>query len=187
MEPVVEARPPALSQHLDGVIRFLAGRRVALGFACAAAVLALARPTKVSWLAGALVALAGEGVRVWAAGHLEKGREVTRSGPYRWTAHPLYAGSSIVALGVVIAARSPWAAAAAALYVVATLSAAVRMENAHLRRTFGEEYERYRGRRGGPVARRFSLARARRNREHRAVFGLVVGFALLALKTVSFL
>ena len=28
--------------------------------------------------------LAGEALRLWAAGHLEKGKEVTRSGPYRW-------------------------------------------------------------------------------------------------------
>ena len=58
----------------------------------------------------------GEALRIWAAGHLEKGREVTRSGPYRWTRHPLYIGSAIIALGVVIAARSA---------IVALLGAAV--------------------------------------------------------------
>ena len=39
---------------------------------------------------------AGEALRIWAAGHLEKGREVTASGPYRWTRHPLYLGSTII-------------------------------------------------------------------------------------------
>ena len=42
----------------------------------------------------------GEALRIWAAGHLEKGREVTASGPYRLTRHPLYLGSSIIASGV---------------------------------------------------------------------------------------
>jgi hypothetical protein len=37
-----------------------------------------------TWRAGLFVALAGEAsLRIWAAGHLEKSREVTRSGPYR--------------------------------------------------------------------------------------------------------
>jgi protein-S-isoprenylcysteine O-methyltransferase Ste14 len=169
------------------MLRFLAHRRVPLGFVSAAAVLILAQPTKASWLAGALVALVGEAIRIWAAGHLEKGREVTRSGPYRWSPHPLYAGSSIVAVGVVMAARSPWAACVALLYMGATLTAAIRIEEAHLRQKFGADYERYRAGSPGPVKRRFSLARARRNREERAVAGLVVGFALLALKTRSFL
>ena len=77
---------------------FLARRRVALGFIAAIATLILARPTWTMWRIGLLVAAAGEGVRIWAAGHLEKSREVTRSGPYRWMRHPLYAGSAIMAL-----------------------------------------------------------------------------------------
>ena len=28
---------------------------------------------------------------------------MTRSGPYRWTRHPLYAGSAVIGLGVAIA------------------------------------------------------------------------------------
>ena len=53
-------------------------------------------PTLMSLATGGAIALAGEAVRVWAAGHVEKSREVTRSGPYRWTRHPLYLGSSII-------------------------------------------------------------------------------------------
>ena len=79
-----------------------------LGFVTAIATAILARPTWRSWGIGLLVAVIGELVRVWAAGHLEKGREVTRSGPYRWTAHPLYVGSSIIAVGVVVALTVWW-------------------------------------------------------------------------------
>jgi hypothetical protein len=35
------------------------------------------------------------------------------------------------------------------------------------------------------MTRRFSLARAIRNREHRAVAGLALGFALLGLKAAA--
>jgi protein-S-isoprenylcysteine O-methyltransferase Ste14 len=160
----------------------LARKRVALGFIASAATLALARPTWSSWRLGLAVAVVGEAIRVWAAGHLEKSREVTRTGPYRFSRHPLYVGSSIVAVGAVIAARSPVAAAVAAVYMVATLTAAIQTEEAFLRGAFGATYDEYRAARAEPMARRFSWARAMRNREYRAMAGLTIGFALLALR-----
>ena len=164
------------------VITFLARRRVPLGFITALATAILARPTWRYWTIGLLVALVGEAIRVWAAGHLEKGREVTRSGPYRWTAHPLYVGSSIIAVGVVVAANSVLAALLAAVYMTATLAAAVRTEEAFLRGRFGGAYEAYRRSEGADMNRRFSLARALRNKEYRAVVGLLIGFGFLALR-----
>ena len=168
----------------DRAIAFLASKRVPLGFVTTIVALVLARPTWTTWRIGLLVALAGEAIRVWAAGHLEKGREVTSSGPYRWMGHPLYVGSSILALGVVIAARSVPLAVLAALYMGATITAAIRTEEAYLRRTFGDTYDLYQQSRSAPSSRRFSLARAIRNREYRAALGLLVGFALLALKAM---
>lgn len=168
----------------DRVAASLARRRVAFGFLTAAAVFVLATPTWASWRAGLLVAIAGEALRFWAAGHLEKSREVTSSGPYRLTRHPLYLGSSVIALGAVMAAHSLVVALLAAIYMLATIAAAVRTEEAFLRRTFGEAYDRYQ-RSAAPAAdRRFSFARAMRNREHRAVLGLAGGFALLALRVL---
>ena len=176
-------------------IAFLAKKRVPLGFVTTIVALILARPTWTTWRSGLLVALAGEAIRIWAAGHLEKGREVTSSGPYRWTGHPLYVGSSILALGVVIAAWSVPLAVIAAIYMATTVTAAIRTEEAFLRRTCGDAYDDYQRSRalgadapGAEMAarssRRFSLARVMRNREYRAVVGLVVGFALLAMKVV---
>lgn len=164
--------------------QFLARRRVALGFVTAAAAALLASPTWSSWRTGLAVAVLGEAIRIWAAGHLEKSREVTRSGPYRWMAHPLYVGSSVLALGVVIAANSVVVAGVAALYMGATLAAAVRTEEAFLRGRFGAAYDEYREA-GVVTARPFSLARALRNKEYRAVIGLAVGFAFLALRIVA--
>src|SRR6267142_154922 len=146
------------------IAQTLARRRVALGFATALATIVLAHPTWAAWRIGLVVALAGEAARVWAAGHLEKGREVTRSGPYRWTRHPLYVGSTIMALGIVIASRSAGVGGLAALYMAATLTAAVRTEEAFLRSTFGDDYDRYRDSRAEPMQRHFSLVRALRNR-----------------------
>ena len=164
------------------MIATLARRRVPLGFATAMVALVFAHPTWTTWSAGLGVALTGELIRVWAAGHLEKGREVTQSGPYRWMRHPLYVGSSVLALGIAIASRSPVVAIAAAVYMTTTITAAIRTEEAYLRRTFGDTYDRYSRSEAAPMKRAFSAARVMRNREYRAVLGVTVGFALLALK-----
>ena len=160
----------------------LARWRVPLGFATAVAALVLARPTWTSWWAGLAVACVGEGIRIWAAGHIEKSREVTTTGPYRWTRHPLYAGSAVLALGVVIAARSTVLAALTALYLTVTMWAAIRTEEAFLRRAFGNDYDRYSQSAGARSFRGFSLERAWRNREYRAVTGVLIGFLLLAMR-----
>jgi protein-S-isoprenylcysteine O-methyltransferase Ste14 len=163
------------------VVETLARRRVSLGFATAVVMLMFARPTWDAWRTGLLIACAGECVRVWAAGHLEKGREVTRSGPYRFLPHPLYAGSVLIAIGVVVASCSVTVAAVASVYMTVTIAAAIRLEEAQLRLAFGATYDDYRASRAEPMVRRFSLERALRNREYRAVVGLIVGFGLLAL------
>ena len=91
---------------MTGATRWIARYRVRMGFVAALAAFWLARPTRDSLAVGALVAAAGELIRIWAAGHLEKGREVTMSGPYRLTRHPLYLGSGLIAAGLAIASSS---------------------------------------------------------------------------------
>jgi protein-S-isoprenylcysteine O-methyltransferase Ste14 len=171
----------------ESIAQFLARRRVALGFVVALVTIVLARPTWGTWQAGLLIAAIGEAIRIWAAGHLEKSREVTRSGPYRWMRHPLYAGSTLMALGIVIASRSAIVAVLAAIYMTATLTAAIRREEAFLSDAFGDAYDWYRESRAQPMVRQFSAARAMRNREYRAAAGLAAGFGLLALKVIGYL
>ena len=162
----------------------LARRRVALGFVTGETTLVLANPSWSSWRAGFAIALVGEAIRVWAAGHLEKSREVTRSGPYRWTSHPLYLGSSVIAAGVIVASRSWAVGAVVAVYMATTIAAAIRTEEAFLRQTFGSAYDHYKRSGAATATRRFSADRALRNREYRALLGLAGGFAFLALKIV---
>jgi len=162
----------------------LARLRVPLGFGAGVLALLLATPTWRTLLAGTVAAAAGEAIRVWAAGHLEKSREVTRSGPYRWTRHPLYVGSALMGVGVAIAGNSAIVAAIIGLYLAMTLHAAIRTEEAFLRAKFGPEYDEYCRGAGGVPDRPFSLARAWRNREYRAILGMGTVLAILALKTL---
>jgi len=168
---------------LDAIAAVFARVRVPLGFLSAAAVIWLSRPTAKSLAIGALVAAIGEALRIWAAGHLDKGREVTQSGPYRMTRHPLYAGSAIIAAGLAIASARGVVAALIAAYVAIAIGSAVRHEEASMRAAFGDEYEAYAESRATPVERPFSFTRAMKiNKEYKAVAGLAAVAAILAAK-----
>jgi len=162
------------------MLKRLARLRVPLGFVAFVAAFWLAAPTPASLVTGAAVALFGQALRVWAAGHIEKGREVTRSGPYRLMRHPLYAGSAIMGLGFGIASASVGTALLILAYFLVTYVAAVRTEEATLDARFAGEYTAYREGRAPEVARRFSARRAfGMNREFRAVIGLAGALILL--------
>jgi protein-S-isoprenylcysteine O-methyltransferase Ste14 len=163
-------------------LRRIARLRVTIGFICGIVALWLADPTPRSLAIGAVFAIAGEAIRLWAAGHLEKGREVTSSGPYAFTRHPLYVGSTFIGIGFAMASAHVFVAALVALYLVVTLTAAIRTEEAHLTEKFGHEYPAYRDGRTPDGGRRFSFDRAMRNREYRALGGLGVVLGALAWK-----
>ncbi|HJR60463.1 MAG TPA: isoprenylcysteine carboxylmethyltransferase family protein [Vicinamibacterales bacterium] len=166
------------------MLKKLARVRVPLGFVLGALVLGLADPTRRTLAVGAAIALAGELLRIWAAGHLEKGREVTASGPYAWTRHPLYLGSTIIGVGLAIGGGTILVAAIVLGYLAITLTAAIRTEEAHLTDKFGAAYPDYRAGRTS-VKRCFSLERVIRNREYRAALGVLLVLALLFWKASS--
>ena len=164
------------------LVRTLARWRVPLGYILGIVAFWLTNPTAMSLAIGAAVGAVGEALRIWAAGHLEKGREVTTSGPYALTRHPLYAGSSIMGAGLAIAGNSIAVAGLVFVYLAVTITAAVRAEEAHLTEKFGAHYPAYRDGTIAPAPRAFSLERAVRNREYRAAAGFVAVLALLTAK-----
>jgi protein-S-isoprenylcysteine O-methyltransferase Ste14 len=155
---------------------------VPLGFVAAAIAFGLAKPSWISWSIGLGIAVAGELLRLWAAGHIEKGREITTSGPYRLIRHPLYLGSSVLGAGFAIASHSLAVTAVIVVYLGATLTAAMSTEEARLDEKFDGAYSDYRAGAVTPVRRRFSWARVNANREHRALIGLVLAFAVLVFR-----
>jgi protein-S-isoprenylcysteine O-methyltransferase Ste14 len=180
---VVEERKTKSEKRVETLVTQLARIRVPLGFACGVAVLYLALPTPTSLAIGGAIAFVGELVRIWAAGHLEKGLEVTQSGPYRFTRHPLYAGSAIVAIGAAVASARISAAALIGSYMAITILAAVRHEEGNMRARFGDGYDAYLESRAARVERAFSLRRALTvNKEYKAVLGLIALVAILAVK-----
>jgi protein-S-isoprenylcysteine O-methyltransferase Ste14 len=144
----------------------------------------------------ALVAL-GQGLRLWAAGHLVKRDVLTITGPFAHTRHPLYWGSTLSGLGLCVACRMWWSyllvGAVFTLFYMPTLLD----EEAWLRQAYGDAYRRYseavprfgvrlRGYRGGEgppsEARRFSWSRAFANGEHRTIAATLILLAALWLR-----
>lgn len=155
--------------------------RVPAGWLVGLLVVVLARPTPGSLLLGLPLACAGEALRLWASGHIEKTRSLATGGPYAHSRNPLYAGSLLIALGVAVACASPWVVLAVGAYWVAFYPAVVREEAAYLAAKFEAEYVAWaaavplfwpRLAPGGPRSSRFEWARVRMNREWRTALAL---------------
>ena len=151
-------------------------------------VLVLARPTLASLAAGGAIGLAGEALRLWASGHIDKTRALATGGPYAHTRNPLYLGSIVIAVGVAVAAASGWAALVVAVYFVAFYPSVMREEAGYLRARFPQEYAAWaaavplflpRLTPAGPRATSFAWQRVRLNREWRTALALPALAALL--------
>ena len=162
--------------------------RVPVGYLLGIVVLALAHPVPASLVAGGAIALVGEALRVWASGHIDKTRALATGGPYAHTRNPLYLGSLVMAIGVALAAASPWAALAVAAYLAAFYPSVMREEAAFLRARFPPEYTAWaadvppflpRLTPAGPRATSFAWELVARNREWRAALALPALAALL--------
>lgn len=96
----------------------------------------LARPSAASLAWGVPVSLLGLAIRAWAAGHLAKNQQLAQSGPYAFTRNPLYIGTLVIALGMVIAARNIWLAFIFAAVFLLIYLPVIELEEQHLRHLF---------------------------------------------------
>jgi hypothetical protein len=168
--------------------------RAPIGYPLAVLCLWLARPTFASILIGSAVIVLGLAVRAVAAGHLRKREALAHTGPYARTRNPLYLGSSLLALGFILAARSWIVAILLALYFGIFYAQVMRREEWELRQAYGTAFDEYA--RDVPLfwpkfraqvsanGTRFSFRQYARNREYRAAIGAVlVIVVLVALAT----
>ena len=144
------------------------------------------------WI-GAAIALPGSLLRLWAAGHIEKGRVLTQGGPYAHTRNPLYFGSFIMALGIIIGGQSYWLLLPFGIFFAFFYFPVMKAEELELLSGYGEQFIEYSKRvplffpvfrkAGGPASD-FLWSRVIRNREHRTVAGLIVAESILILKNL---
>jgi protein-S-isoprenylcysteine O-methyltransferase Ste14 len=162
--------------------------RVRLGYVAFLVAMALARP-RPEWLAlGVGLAVIGEGLRLWASGHIEKTHRLATGGPYAHTRNPLYLGSVVIALGFAVSAGSVGAIVVTLVYLAAFYPSVIREEAAFLRAKFPDQYAAWQAQvpiflprlsPGGPRDSRFAWQRVKANREWRAA--LSVPLVVLAL------
>lgn len=157
-----------------------------------------ARPHPAVVTVGFVVAGLGEALRLWAAGHLLKTRELVTSGPYRYTRNPLYLGRLLILTGIGIAGRLPYflntalLVAGYAIFFGYYLPRKERVEPARLREAHGDPYDRYFRAVPALVPRLtpydagssagWSSDRMIRNKEHWMVVGVIAIFLLLLFK-----
>jgi protein-S-isoprenylcysteine O-methyltransferase Ste14 len=169
---------------------FVQRLRVACGFLLLVTFAWLASPSLSSLAIGLPVSLIGLAIRAWAAGHLEKNQQLTTGGPYSYARNPLYMGTLLTALGIVIASRS---FVLTIVFLVAFLLIylpVIELEEQHLRTLF-LDYESYAAKvhRLLPVSkwpgpsRPFSWALYRRNKEYKAALGFLVALLWLLYRT----
>lgn len=107
------------------------------------------------WAGLALVA-AGEWLRLWAAGHLNKNKVLTVTGPYAYVKNPLYIGTFLCIIGFAAMARGDsrqlwWVAHMNWILLGAAILAFVayyapykkKREGDRLRERFGEAWDHY--------------------------------------------
>jgi len=151
----------------------------------------LARPTVAGLVVGAAISTVGLVVRALAASRLDKNETLATSGPYAVTRHPLYLGSMLVLVGLLVAAQSWIAAALAVVYLALFYPATIAREERKLRARHGAAFDAWAARvpRFWPrlvplraIADGCSWARYRTSGEYRAVVALALGMALLSMK-----
>ncbi len=172
---------------------FVQRLRVPCGFLLLIAFAWLSRPSPGSIAAGLPVSILGLLLRGWATGHLAKDEQLATAGPYAYIRNPLYAGTLIVAAGIVIASRDGWLAIIFAAIFLLVYLPTIELEEQHLRGKFGT-YAEYAQRvpRLVPFRRqpsnggRFRWALFRRNEEYKASAGFAVAVVWLVCKCCCF-
>ncbi len=155
--------------------------RVPAGWLVGVIVVVLARPTPLSMALGLPLVVAGEAIRIWASGHIEKTKILATGGPYAHCRHPLYVGSLFIAFGAAVASASVWVVLAVAAYFLAFFPSVMREETDFLAKKFPGEHAawaaevppfRPRLTPGGSRSSRFEWSGVSRNREWRTVTAL---------------
>jgi protein-S-isoprenylcysteine O-methyltransferase Ste14 len=118
-------------------------RRIPL-FIGAVLLVLFAKPKFPEMVVGVLLIALGEGVRIWAAGHLQKNEILTVTGPYAYVKNPLYIGSILIATGFCILADNIYFLAAVTfMFCFHYIPYKKKMEGDRLKKIFGSRYEEY--------------------------------------------
>jgi len=170
--------------------------RVRTGFICILLAIVLSRATPLSLLGGVGICILGLLLRTWGCGHLRKEKELTCSGPYRFTRNPLYLANLIIGISIVVASWTWWVVGIFFVYFLTFYPLVLMREREKMKMLFPEEYEEFRkkvpfffplfGRTCASNGNRFSLDIYKKNREFRALLGAVAFWLAITVKMIIF-
>lgn len=160
--------------------------------------LLLARPTAETIALGAIFAMLGAVVRAWASGTIRKNDVLTTGGPYAHTRNPLYVGTFLMGLGLVIASGTLILVGIFFVVFFVVYGRAMRDEERRLEDLFGDRFRAYAAsvprfiprirpyRPPEPHPTRFLLQRYFLHREWEFALGGMAGFLMLIAKMYWF-
>ncbi len=149
-----------------------------------------AKPAPGWFLVGAIITVGGEALRLWAAGHLRKNKQLTTTGPYAYVKNPLYIGTLLITVGYSAMAMNIWIMIGGfAWFFVYYAPYKKKQENEKLIGSFGDawtvydkavpdylpRFSPYPGR----GANRWSFEVVKENSEHETAVGVFIGFAVM--------
>lgn len=180
--------------------------RLALCYTGILILIYFSQPTAVSLAIGLVPILAGQLLRVWAAGHLVKNKRLTTTGPYAYVKNPLYLGAITIVMGFCIVGMPPWNLKLTwrdprlVLYVIFLAAFFLyymprkkKIEGDRLRAIYGDAYTRYENSVPDMIPQlkpyrsgddfRWTWAQTVDNSEHGTIMSLGVGLGLMMLRT----
>jgi protein-S-isoprenylcysteine O-methyltransferase Ste14 len=118
--------------------------RQATGIAYAVLIVVLAdvykTPVADLVLVGAVFAVLGMIVRMWASGHVKKDQVLAISGPYAYVRHPLYVGNHLIAIGLCLASGLWWSLPVWIAMALFFYPSTIRREDSRLSKRFPEAW-----------------------------------------------
>lgn len=96
-----------------------------------------------AFIAGTILVVIGEAIRLWASGHVKKNKMLATDGPYAFVRHPLYVGNILVLIGFSIASMLWWSFILMAFLLWFYYPPAISYEDKKLQGIFGEQWENW--------------------------------------------
>ena len=94
-------------------------------------------------LIGFLIVMVGEFFRTFASGIIKKNQQVAKEGPYQWCRHPLYFGSFLISIGLLISAFNIVPFIYFIIFFPLFYIPTMKKEETFLKEKFGKEYIEY--------------------------------------------
>ncbi|HAS54225.1 MAG TPA: hypothetical protein DCS42_08940 [Nitrospiraceae bacterium] len=155
----------------------------------------VAKPELLWFIPGAFLVIGGEWLRLWAAGHLRKNKQLTTTGPYAHVKNPLYIGTLLITLGYSAMAKNIYIMIAGFVWFFIWYAPyKKKQENEKLVSSFGSAWSEYDkavpdylpriSSYPGKGKNRWSWDVVKENSEHETAVGVFVGFAMLVYMLV---